>query len=252
MTLIEIEELALRLRKLIRIPEEETLEKEFASLTLSYSPNDLARAENELISRGENPRNVRKLCVLHASLVRRGVLSGKAEDLAALERKGGTLSPFALMRMEDKGIRNASSFLKKRLLTPCPSILIKEQTMRILGRFDALSFHLEKKEFILSLVEERKGRKRKSIWNEDEAIRFQLSSIEGNLKEMDPWKEKEVLLSFFSLLQDAGKKERILYEEAVRILTEEDLGKIVMKLVSTPVCFLQKTPKKEDYFPQPK
>jgi DUF438 domain-containing protein len=218
----------------------EAYQKEFAELDES----DLALAEGELISAGEDPAKLSRLCDVHAAVY----LAQKKKQEEG-NTKAEVTTPLRVLAAENVGIESALAFMKTILQEEMnPSLeSCLFQSLRYLA---PLGDHYSQKEtlFFPYLIRHGVNAPVHVMWGVDDEIRGKLrtllsyptpKALAGHLPEIASFVEQAESMR--------TKEEKILIPLLEQQLTPADFEAIAREMPSQGYAFLSKGPRLEDF-----
>jgi DUF438 domain-containing protein len=231
-----------RLESLIqRLSEGEDIQeavKEFQKEFGAITETEMAEMENELIASGTPVSEIGRLCDVHAQ----AYLALHPEEK---DKEPERITPIAVMKGENIGIKSALDFLRKKLTSDEKTD--EEDLRKAIVYLDDLPKHYEQKEalFFPYLLRHSVKGPVEVMWSVDDDIRAELRKVREAMASSFP---KEEALRFVSMAEGmVTKEEEILFPLIEKTLTPEEMAKIGEEMPDLGYPFLLSSPRKEDF-----
>ena len=197
----------------------ESVQKEFRAHFIGVAPEEIAAAEQALIRDGAAPKEVQRLCSVHAALFTGNT---KEEKPAVTEDTLPAGHPLTLLRLENEKL---SELLDRIEAETAGENMAK--LMPLLGRLFAIYAHYAKKEELLMpfLYDYGVTGPSQVMWGVDDEIKRELGTVMKSLKE-----DTENFMTYRgrlntlieSIREMIIKEDRILFPLALRFFTENE------------------------------
>ena len=220
----KVETLKSIIRDLHAGKDREELTERFAELVRDVSPAEIAEMEHQLVAEGMPETEIKKLCDVHAEIMRRG-LEGQEEQQVPPGH------PIHTMRKENEALGAVISWLNTaldELGSPPSAEKFQAEQRNIIEAFNMLfqvERHYLRKEYQVFPVLEKHGvdAPPKVMWAVHDDVRELIKVVRRELMEENLGALKIDAKMLFKMVEDMFfKEDRILFPLCLQLFTDED------------------------------
>ncbi len=219
----------------------EKVKEKFAEVFGNVSAEEIAQAEQAIISEGLPVAEVQRLCDVHAA-----VFKGSIDEIHSSDDLSLTPGhPAHTLKQENREIEKLIKSIQKNLGT-LPNTAANESIKEELNKLSEISIHYVKKENLLFPYLEKYGitAHPKVMWGVDDEIREELKHINSKLQREDVIKSASEISTLLTKIEDMiFKEENILLPMLIENLALDEWRVISEESEELGYCLIESVPK---------